>query len=161
MILIRRATRDDAGEISSLLNEIITAGGSTALETPTTAEDIAAWMANDPDQSAWHVARDSDGTLQGFQWIERNPALPPDALDIATFARVGGTRRGVGTALFNATKEAARALGASWINAAIRSDNPSGLAYYTRMGFVDYKSDPTVALSDGTVTGKTFKRLDL
>ena len=107
------------------------------------------------------TSRESGGVLAGVQWIEPNASLPPECLDIATFARTGSTGKGIGTALFQETRPAAKSLGAAWINAAIRSDNPSGLAYYTRMGFRDYKTDPTVTLSDGTVTGKTYKRFDL
>ena len=159
-MIVRTAKAEDTPQMAALLNEIIRAGGTTAIEGEVSADDIAQWMARAPDRSAWHVA-DADGSIMGFQWIAPHDGLPPEACDIATFAKIGATGQGIGTRLFAATREEARTLGYAWINAAIRSDNESGLTYYGRMGFRDWKHDPEIALSDGTVTGKTYKRFDL
>ena len=129
MITIRQAGIADTREMAQLLTAIIHKGGTTALVTPVNGADIANWMAQDPDQSAWHVAVDETGGIAGFQWIGPHPKLPPQACDVATFVRIGKNGLGIGSALFEATKRAARACGFAWINATIRADNDGDLAF--------------------------------
>lgn len=161
MITIRPAIAADADAMAALLNQIIAIGGTTAFETPVAPDTIRHWMAKDGPRAAWHVAQDDTGLILGYQSCEPHSGLPPAAGDIASFVQVNQAGRGIGRRLFEATKIACRALGYTWINAAIRSDNQSGLTYYTAMGFIDWKHDPTAALADGTITGKTYKRYDL
>lgn len=160
-MIVRPATGADADAMAEILNALIEAGGTTALQTQRTAADMAAWMTAHAGRNAWHVAVDEAGLVLGFQLAEPHDDLPQDAIDIASFARVGQGGRGVGAALFAATQAACRAMGYRWINASIRSDNHSGLTYYGRMGFVDWQVDPNATLTDGTITGKTHKRFDL
>ena len=134
-ISVRRATRLDARPMAALLNAIIDEGGTTALVRQVTGDDLWEWMEADPDRSAWHVALDQDGAVVGFQWIEPRDYLPPHAVDIATFVKIGQTGLGIGSALFAATADAARKLGYAWINANIRADNEGGLIYYQSRGF--------------------------
>ncbi|MEO1453320.1 MAG: GNAT family N-acetyltransferase [Pseudomonadota bacterium] len=160
-MIVRPATKADTGAMAEILNALIDAGGTTALQTRVTAADLEAWMVKHAGRNAWHVAVDADGQVLGFQLAEPHDDLPGDAIDIASFARIGAGGKGVGAALFAATSAACRAMGYRWINASIRSDNRSGLTYYGRMGFVDWDVDPDARLSDGTLTGKTHKRFDL
>jgi len=68
---------------------------------------------------------------------------------------------GVGTALFAVTRMRARELGLIAINAAIRVDNRSGLAFYEKMGFRTYRTLHDVPLSDGTPIDRVLKRFDV
>lgn len=160
-ITVRAAGPLDARPMAELLNEIIAAGGTTAMTRPVNADDLRGWMTRDPDRSAWQVAEDEASEVLGFQWIEPADDLSPDAAEIATFARRGKTGIGVGSALFRATEQAARALSYRWIIADIRSDNSGGLAYYQSRGFEDYASRPGVRLGDGQIVDKILKRYDL
>lgn len=157
---VRRAGPLDARAMAELLNEIVAIGGTTAITAPVAPEGLADRMETMP-RNAWHVAEAEDGTLMGFQWIEQIDSLPPEAASIATFARVGKTGLGIGSALFTATRGAARDLGYRWINADIRADNTGGLAYYQSRGFEDYGRKTGVRLEDGTVVDKVLKRYDL
>lgn len=159
MISVRRAGTLDTRQMAELLNNIIAQGGTTALTTPVTPQDIKDWM--QADQSAWHVAEDSSGEILGFQWIEPHVKLPPEATNIATFAQVGKTGMGIGSALFRATEKAAKDMGFDWINAEIRADNEGGLIYYQSRGFEDYSRTKGVKLADGQVVDKIHKRYDL
>ncbi len=150
-----------AGQMADLLNEIIGIGGTTALTTKVTKDQMAGWMTSYPGRSAWHVAEDENGTILGFQWIEPGPDLPPEAAEIATFAKVGATGLGIGSALFNATEVSARRLGFHWIRANIRADNTGGLAYYQSRGFEDYGRINDYRLDDGTTVDKVLKRYSL
>jgi len=160
MIEVRPAQRFDCAAMARLLNEIIEAGGTTALTRQVTGTDIAEWM-EDGTRAAWHVAVDPDGEIVGFQWIEPNQDMPVEAADIATFVRRGRTGLGIGSALFKATVRAARRLGYGWISAVIRTDNAGGLAYYQSRGFRDYGVLEDVELQDGTWVDKRLTRFDL
>lgn len=149
------------GDMADVLNGVIAQGGTTAIADPVTRDMLADWMGRAPGRSAWHVAEDENGRVLGFQWIEPAAYLPPDAAEIATFARIGYTRLGIGSALFRATEEAARTLGFRWINANIRADNAGGLVYYQSRGFEDYGRIRDHRMSDGTSVDKILKRYSL
>lgn len=161
MITVRPATMMDAQSMSDLLNAIVMQGGTTARTRQTTAADLAAMMQSAPGRSAWKVALTQDGTICGFQSIEPHPDLPPEACDIATFVQIGRTGLGIGSALFSASVEAAKALGYVWINANIRTDNEGGLIYYQSRGFRDYGLKTGIQLANGQTVDKVFKRYDI
>lgn len=161
MINVRPPINLDAPDMARLLNEVIEAGGTTALTRPVTGQDLQDWMETGPDHSAWHVAVDSTERIIGFQWITPADYLPPEAAEIATFVQTGQTGLGIGSALFDATQKAAKALGYVWINANIRADNDGGLIYYQSRGFQDYGIIEGYKMTDGKVVNKRLKRFDL
>jgi L-amino acid N-acyltransferase YncA len=148
-------------QLAEILNQIIAEGGTTALADPVTAAELSSWIERDPNRSAWHVAEDETGQVMGFQWIAPASYLPEDAAEIATFARPGHTGLGIGSRLFEATEQAARNLGYSWINANIRADNSGGLAYYQSRGFETYGQKTGVRMTNGLTVDKVLKRFDL
>lgn len=156
-MLIRNAIPADAAELAALLNEIIRAGGTTAIETELTAEEFDDWFISGQYSLACHVA-EADGTLFGFQSLSLFGDPPKGWADIATFARMTPKKKGVGAALFPATRKAADDRGLTTINATIRADNVSGLAYYEKMGFETYRRVEQVPLLDGTPVDRVKKR---
>jgi L-amino acid N-acyltransferase YncA len=163
---IRPARREDAPALAELINAIIARGGTTALEEPYTPDALDRAYLTGPDVICCFVAVDrASGRLEGFQTLGRDTdlpeGLPEDVGDIATFARVGGTQRGVGSALFAATRAEARRQGLSAINATIRADNLGGLAFYARQGFRDHAVRAAVPLKDGTPVDRVSKRFSL
>lgn len=158
MITVVRAGVLHCRDMADILNAIIRAGGTTAMTEEVSVEALRAWMQGTPGRSAWHVAENSAGQVLGFQWIEPAGYLPQDAAEIATFARIGKSGLGIGSALFEKTKLAARALGYRWINANIRADNAGGLAYYQSRGFEDYARRDGYVLGVGTQVDKVLKR---
>ncbi len=158
---VRPLERGDLPALVALLNEIIRIGGSTARETEVSEADLAAELLDGEGRISCVVALAPDGRPAGFQSTERHPELPPDWADIATFARRTDPVRGVGRALFAATRAQLAALGIAAINAAIRADNASGLAYYTRMGFETWRVVPAVPLADGRPVDRILKRYPL
>ena len=161
MITVRRPVALDLPDMARLLNEIIEEGGTTALTRAVTGDDLAEWMDTDPDRSAWHVALDAEERVVGFQWIEPDADLPPEATNIATFVQMGRTGLGIGSKLFEATRAAAKAMGFAWINANIRADNEGGLIYYQSRGFQDYGQILGYRMANGQVVDKKLKRYDL
>ncbi|EJC83833.1 sortase-like acyltransferase [Rhizobium leguminosarum bv. trifolii WSM2297] len=154
---VRKAARSDAEELSALLNEIIRAGGTTALETPLSAAEFADWFIDGEFPLVCHVAEHNQ-SLVGFQSLSVYGDPPKGVADIATFARVNSKTPGVGSALFPATRDAAKELGLEFINATIRADNVSGLGYYAKMGFETYDRLVQVPLQDGTPVDRIKKR---
>jgi len=161
MIHLRQAGQMDAASMAELLNEIIAKGGTTAHTIPVSKDDILSYMQAFPGRSHWVIAEDDSGALLGFQLIEPHKDLPPEACDVATFARLGRTKMGIGSAMFEQSRQAAQRLGYEWINATIRADNEGGLAYYQSRGFEDYHFDKDVRLDDGTIVNKVSKRYNL
>lgn len=159
-MIIRRAIPADTIGMSEMLNQIIDIGGTTAFLDHVPPETIQSWMECDPDKSIWLVAVGNNNEIIGYQSTEPYK-FSSDALNIATFARIGSVQSGIGSRLFEATKIAARDLGYAWINATIRADNTGGLRYYDSRGFETYSTDNDGVLTDGTVTGKVSKRFDL
>jgi L-amino acid N-acyltransferase YncA len=159
---VRAARPEDAAELAELLNAVIARGGTTALEDPYTAEAFANAYIDGPDAICCFVAVDpANGRLEGYQALGRSPDLPPEIGDVGTFARLGGTQRGVGTALFAATRARAATLGLVAINATIRADNAGGLAFYGKQGFQDHSVTPAVPLNDGALVDRVNKRFAL
>ncbi|MFZ4382771.1 MAG: GNAT family N-acetyltransferase [Sandarakinorhabdus sp.] len=159
-INVRPVAAGDAEQLAALLNAIIARGGTTAFETPFTPAHLSQSYLVGPTVHCCFVA-EAGGALLGFQTLGTQPFLPADIGDIATFTRLGGTQRGIGSALFAATGQRARELGLTAINATIRGDNVGGLAFYSRLGFVDHEVVPAVPLNDGTRVDLIRKRFAL
>lgn len=155
---IRPVTSADAGALADLINPVIRAGGTTALEREFTAPALDAAYLTGPGVYCCYVAEDEIGALAAFQTLGRDPGLPGDVGDIATFAAVARQQGGAGSALFAVTAAKARELGLSAINATIRADNTGGLAFYTRQGFTDHTVTKAVPLQDGTPVDRVHKR---
>lgn len=160
-ITIQKGNSVDLRQTAELLNEIIAIGGSTAMTNPMSRDDLEGWLMADQDCSTWHVAMTEAGTLLGFQWVGPWGDLPPEACGIGTFVKAGRTGLGIGSKLFEASVNAARDLGYTWMDAEIRADNEGGLAYYQSRGFETYKRLTDIPLDDGTLGKKICKRYDL
>ncbi|MBB3658086.1 L-amino acid N-acyltransferase YncA [Rhizobium sp. BK650] len=159
-LTIRKADPTDARELSEILNEIIAIGGTTAIETPLSPEELADWFITGEWPLTCHVAESSSG-LAGFQSLSLYGNPPKGWADIATFARQNPKIPGVGTALFPATLAVAKERNIEFINATIRADNTGGLAYYEKMGFRTYNIIEKVPLRDGTLVDKIQKQYEV
>lgn len=128
---LRPATPADAPALAAILNGVIAEGDKTAIAGPVTARDLDAWYVSGPDALCCILAEAEDGPL-GFQALERHHPLPPGWADIATFVAAPARGRGVGPALWRATRASAGGLG---LRAVIRSLNGGAIAYYRGCGF--------------------------
>ncbi len=159
-MIVRPAKLEDTQALTLILNEIIEIGGTTAYETPLEPEYFVA-IVNDPDPKTFIHVVEAAGQVIAVQWMEAY-APPEDHIGgIATFAKPGLTQRGVGSLLFKTTLQASRDAGYVLLNATIRADNASGLAYYSKVGFQDFDVIPAVPLKDGTPMDRVRKRFTL
>lgn len=139
-LIIREAELADAEGISEVLKEIAAAGKRSKRSD---VEFARKHYIADPDRIRCSVAVQGNRVL-GFQSlkmaVENNPYGAPVGWGIiGTHIRPSAARCGVGRALFRATLFAARDRGLSAIDATIGAANAEGLAYYSSMGFVDYR----------------------
>ncbi|MEO1494195.1 MAG: GNAT family N-acetyltransferase [Pseudomonadota bacterium] len=144
---IRAAVPGDAAGMVDVLNPIVAAGGTTAIEDPVTVEEMADVIAT---SLCCHVALDAAGLVAGMQWLDPSDAPHDRCGYISSFTQREPRLAGTGRALFAATVPAARAAGLTVLVAKIRADNMPGLGYYRAMGFQDHNVDHAVPLADGT-----------
>lgn len=146
-VRIRPANPDDAKGMADVLNPIIAAGGTTAIEVPVTNAEMAEVVAT---TISCHVAIDGSGGVLGTQWLD--PSDEPGDLRgfISSFTRRCPRIPGIGRSLFAATTASAREAGLTALVAEIRADNVSGIGYYRAMGFYEYSVRQAVPLADGT-----------
>jgi L-amino acid N-acyltransferase YncA len=149
---VRPTIPADIPDLTNLLNYTIRVGGTTANEEEMT-QDVFETHCVDPAVIIHTVL--ADHIVAGFQYV----IAIDDGLSIASFTDQENPVRGAGSALFAATKAAAIAKGYPWIDAKIRADNRPGLAYYSKMGFEDYKTDYAIPLRDGTPVDRITKRI--
>ncbi len=155
-MIVRPATPADAADMAALLNEIIAIGGTTAHQRPKTVEAVLSDYITGPDVLSTVVAEDQ-GQLVGWQSVD----LWQGDAHIGSFVRPGVQAKGIGAALFALTLPTLRAAGVRSIIASIRADNVPGLAYYARLGFVEFARDADFALNDGQVVGRVHRRFDV
>lgn len=155
-MMVRKATAGDSAAMSAILNAIIAIGGTTAHQTPKTAEAVRAEYVEGPQVLSSVVAEGADGVI-GWQSVE----MWQGEAHIGTFVHPGAQAGGVGTALFSMTCATLRQKGVPAIFASIRADNVPGLGYYARIGFADFATEPGFALRDGRVVGRVHRRFDL
>lgn len=155
-MIVRNSLPEDAAAMAALLNRIIAIGGTTAHQTPKTAEAVQADYIDGPD-CVTSVVAEVDGQIIGWQavgWWQGDA-------HIGTFVDPNLQAKGTGAALFAETLKASKAAGLQEIHASIRADNVPGLAYYARIGFQDDVCDPDFALNDGTKVGRINRRYRL
>jgi RimJ/RimL family protein N-acetyltransferase len=150
----RPAVTGDAEAMSAVLRAIIVAYGR---ERPNDPDFVFATYIAHPDRVACTVALDDAGTVVGFQSLRRarpgDPYGTPDGWgSIGTHVAPSAGRKGVGTALFAVTRQAASAAGIGKIDAAIRDDNELGLAYYEARGFRTHRTENGVVHKVYTVS---------
>ncbi len=155
-MIIRDATPDDAIQMADLINQVIAIGGTTAHQHALTPEVIRHYNIDGPECHACVLAEVA-GQVTGWQSLARWM----DGDHIGTFVRPGLQTKGTGRAMFARTLTHAMRRGLPSIHAWIRADNVAGLAFYGRLGFVDYGGDPSFALDDGQIVGRIFRRFDV
>lgn len=138
---MRSASLDDAAGMSRVLREVI---ALTGRERPNDTAFITAHYIANPASIRCSIAADEAGDILGFQSLVEAIAgnrygVPAGWGIIGTHIGPRAHRRGVGTALFAASRAAAMQAGLEKIDAYIGADNVSGLRYYEAMGFRTYR----------------------
>ena len=122
---VREAIAADADAMSEVLEELVAAGKRT---NRATSDFVRSHYLEHPHRLHCFVAIDADGRILGFQSLKLADAdnaygTPIGWGIIGTHVRPSAARRGVGSALFGETLEAARNAGLSAIEAYIGEEN--------------------------------------
>lgn len=157
-MIIRPGQMSDKAQLTEILNAVIAIGGTTAYQTPVAPSFFDPLIDSATPKTFLHVA-ESETVLLGMQWVR--VMEPNDMGSIATFARPGAGQKGIGSALFQATRAASLAVGYDRLDATIRADNTGGLVYYSKMGFRDHSVTKAKPLEDSTKVDRIHKRLKL
>lgn len=139
---IRPATADDAEGMKNVHDEIFAAG---LRKTRGNIEHVLATYIEHQDRIECSVAVDEDGRVLGFQSLRYARVGNPYGVAegwgiIGTHVSPHAARKGAGTGLFGATRNAAGRVGLKKIDASIGADNALGQAYYEAMGFRTYRT---------------------
>lgn len=151
-LFARPSVEADLPALVDLFNHTVQTGGTTAHED---IWDLATFKQYYFDDPAIVVTVLNGSDPIGFQAL----FSVADGSSIGSFTDQRNPVRGAGSVMFDVTRKAAKAAGFAWIDAKIRADNAPGLAYYTKMGFVDHKTTKGVPLADGTPVDRITKRL--
>ena len=138
-VVVREVELADAEPLVRILNPIVEARIYTAFTEPFTVERERDYISAFPARGIWKVALDRDDQrLVGFQIVEPFGSYTK-AFDhvgiIGTYVDLAMRRRGIATALFHETFDAARAKGYEKLFTFVRADNVDGLATYRARGF--------------------------
>ena len=138
-LVVRDVELSDAEQIVGILNPIVEARTYTAFTQPFSSEQERAYISAFPERGVWKVALfPEDRRLVGFQIVEPFGSYTR-AFDhvgtIGTYVDLALRRRGIATALFQKTIEAARAKGYEKFFTFVRADNDDALAAYRARGF--------------------------
>ena len=137
---VRRASPDDAGGITAVLDAVTRERVYSAIEQPWTAEEQRRYLASLSPREAFHVAIADTGELVGYQSLDRYSTILPSMAHVGalgTFLLPAWRRHGVGQALFDATQQFAASAGYRKFVIQVRASNLPAQAFYTQLGFVE------------------------
>lgn len=164
--LTRDAIISDAAGMCAVLNPLIRSKTGTALRQELAPDEMVAKFITRETLICCTVA-EIDDKIAGFQSLyfpDASPShahYPKDWGIIATFVDPSFARRGVGQALFAATRKKAIAAGVPTLDASIDQKNANGLKFYSSLGFRDYLIREGLEYSTGGTYTQVCKRFDL
>jgi RimJ/RimL family protein N-acetyltransferase len=145
---VRRATPDDAGAITAVLGVVVAERVYSAIEQPWPVEEQRRYLATLSDREAFHVAEvdvpaeagsHRERAIVGYQSLDRYSAFLHAMAHVAglgTFILPQWRGRGIGQALFRATRQFAVDTGYRKFVIYVRGSNLAAQAFYQRLGFV-------------------------
>lgn len=137
-VRIRRATPDDSEGIVDIWRSIAAERIYSAIDQPWTVEQQRAYLNALSPREIIHVAISDSEQIIGFQSLSlwaRTINSMKHVGELGTFLLPGWRGRGVGKALFEATRTFARDSAYSKIVIQVRASNTSAQAFYKRLGF--------------------------
>jgi RimJ/RimL family protein N-acetyltransferase len=138
-VQIRRASVEDAGGIAKVLEAVVAERIHSAIDRAWTASEQRAYLASLSAREAFHVAIAASGDVVGYQSLDRySPVLSSMAHvgQLGTFLLPEWRARGVGQALFSATRRFASSVDYRKLVIQVRASNVRAQSFYTRLGFV-------------------------
>lgn len=129
---VRRATPDDADEISAIIAELVDSKESVAFAQALSTEEVKAWMRRQGDDGAMFVVDDGRFIL-GFAAVDFDSARPNEC-SFGSWVRPLNRRQGHGTALAEEALAFARERGYRRIRGRLPENNEAALSYLSSIG---------------------------
>ena len=129
---VRRATKDDAAQISEIIGDLIQEPNPVAFNRAWSVEEVEQSMDRQGDEGAMFVVDDGRQVL-GFCALDFDSAEPEEA-SFGTWMRQRNRRQGHGTELAEVALGFAREHGYKRIRARLPEDNEPALSYLSSIG---------------------------
>jgi L-amino acid N-acyltransferase YncA len=136
---IRKASVADVGGIVNVLQTVASERVHSAIEQPWPVEQQRKYLESLSAREAFHVAADASGEVVGYQSLDLWSPLLSSMLHVGqlgTFLLPEWRRRGVGHALFDASRSFARSSGYRKLVIHVRGSNIPAQMFYQQLGFV-------------------------
>jgi ribosomal protein S18 acetylase RimI-like enzyme len=137
---VRRATPADAGGIAGVLTRVVAERDYSAIDRAWSPDEQRRYLESLSDREAFHVATDTAGEIVGYQSVDRYSSVLLSMSHVAqlgTFLLPDWRGRGLGRALFAATREFAVAAGYRKLVIQVRASNAQAQGFYRRIGFLE------------------------
>jgi L-amino acid N-acyltransferase YncA len=137
---VRRAALEDAEGIAKVLDAVVAERIYSAIDRAWTGTEQRTYLASLSAREVFHVAIAASGEVIGYQSLDLySPILSSMAHvgQLGTFLLPDWRSRGVGRALFRATRHFAAAAGYRKLVIQVRASNATAQAFYKRFGFVE------------------------
>lgn len=134
---VRRATPDDAAAITAVLTAVVAERTYSAIDRPWSVDEQRRYLEALSGREAFHLA-EADAAVVGYQSLDRYSSFLPSMAHVAqvgTFVLPEWRGRGIGRALFAATRQFAAAAGYGKFVIYVRGSNAGAQAFYQRLGF--------------------------
>ena len=129
---VRRATSDDAEQISEIISEVLQEGVPVALEAPMAPEEIRDWLARMGDRGAM-FAVDDDARVLAFAIVDPSEDEPSECV-YGAWVRLEERRKGYATLLAEQGLAFARERGYKSIRGRLPEGNEPALSYLSAIG---------------------------
>jgi ribosomal protein S18 acetylase RimI-like enzyme len=129
---VRRATPDDADDISSIVSELFSTGEQVDFLQPMTTDEVKSWMRRQGEDGAMFVVDDGRFIL-GFCAVDFDSARPNECT-LGSWVRPANRRQGHGTALAEEALAFARERGYRRIRGRLPENNEAALSYLSSIG---------------------------
>lgn len=140
VVHVRKAVPDDAGGIARVMEAVVSERAHSAIDRAWTADQERRYLESLSGREVFHVAVEHSGLVVGCQSLELYSTVLTTMAhvgQVGTFVLPSWRGRGVGPALFAATRPFAINAGYRKLVITVRASNAAALSFYRNLGFVE------------------------
>lgn len=137
---VRRATQDDADDISAIIAELLAANESVSFSERQSPDDVKAWMHRQGEDGILLVA-DDGRFIVGFAAVDFDSSAPNECT-FGAWVRPQNRRQGHATALAQEAMAFARERGYRRVRGRLPNNNEPALSYLSAIGALVPMSNP-------------------
>ena len=137
---VRRATAEDAAGIAGVLKRVVSERVHSAIDCAWPIDQQRAYLQSLSNREVFHLGVAASGEIIGYQSLDRYSSVLSSMAHVGqlgTFLLPEWRGRGLGRALFGATRQFAASAGYRKLVIQVRASNVHAQTYYKRLGFVE------------------------